>query len=399
MKTLKLKNILFGLMTMMTVVVVMTSCEQELPLSDLTEIKDDNSHAHLEHENYEECGECQIEFEYTTEVNIKLPFAKNKTNVMVGVKDGIAYYQGDIILGKISDILEKGVAKDSQRWPNSTIPYEISSDFSSTQETTINDAIANVNANTNLCLVPRTNEPNYVRFAALATGVCASSIGMVGGEQNISLGANCSFGTTIHEILHAAGVWHEQCREDRDDYITVHIENVIPTGNYIAQFDQQIDGSSDYGPYDYGSVMHYGNYAFSDNGLPTITTIPPGIPIGQRNGLSPGDISTINAMYSGCACPTPTASDITYNQSGSLIANLIATPYAGTLHQFRYRPKSTFGWWQLPWQTLPATTSANSPFYKRCSTQYDVQLRVRCQNGWSLSWGEWSPTKVVGCIM
>ena len=44
--------------------------------------------------------------------------------------------------------------------------------------------------------------------------------------------------------------------------------------------------------------MHYGANAFSKNGLPTIETIPAGIPIGQRGGLSAGDIASVQWLYS-----------------------------------------------------------------------------------------------------
>ncbi len=48
--------------------------------------------------------------------------------------------------------------------------------------------------------------------------------------------------------------------------------------------------------------MHYRSIDFSKNGQPTITVnIPPALPgtvIGQRNGMSAGDINAINSMYS-----------------------------------------------------------------------------------------------------
>jgi hypothetical protein len=43
--------------------------------------------------------------------------------------------------------------------------------------------------------------------------------------------------------------------------------------------------------------MHYGATAFSSNGQPTIETIPAGIPIGQRSGVSAGDVAGVKAIY------------------------------------------------------------------------------------------------------
>jgi hypothetical protein len=60
-----------------------------------------------------------------------------------------------------------------------------------------------------------------------------------------------------HELGHALGLFHEQSRPDRDNYVTVLTNNINPAA--ITNFDKS--SSTDvqtYGvPYDYGSVMHY----------------------------------------------------------------------------------------------------------------------------------------------
>ena len=122
---------------------------------------------------------------------------------------------------------------------------------------------------------------------------------MQGGQQTISLGAGCSTGNAIHEIGHTVGLWHEQSREDRDLFVAINWQN-IQTG-MSAQFNQHITDGDDLGGYDYGSIMHYPRTAFSSNGQETITPTDPNAQIGQRNGLSAGDIAAVAAMYPGCS--------------------------------------------------------------------------------------------------
>ena len=43
--------------------------------------------------------------------------------------------------------------------------------------------------------------------------------------------------------------------------------------------------------------MHYRRFAFSKNGLPTIVPKQSGVILGQRNGLSAGDIAAVHHMY------------------------------------------------------------------------------------------------------
>lgn len=66
----------------------------------------------------------------------------------------------------------------------------------------------------------------------------------------------------MHEMMHAIGFFHEQSRNDRDSYVQIVTNNIVPTArdqfekydlNFITHLGTQ---------YDYGSIMHYGPYDF-----------------------------------------------------------------------------------------------------------------------------------------
>ena len=252
------------------------------------------------------------------------------------IVDGMAVYEGDILLGPASELRPLvGASKGSgraavaitgsrYRWPNGTMPYVIASNIPTPER--ITNAINHWNtvmAGT-VRMVPRTTESNYVSFVlSSSAGTCSSYVGMLGyGSQAVNVGSYCSTGNMIHEIGHAWGLWHEHTREDRDRYVVVNWANINSTQSH--NFNQNISNGDDIGAYDYNSVMHYNATAFSINGLPTLTTIPAGIPIGQRSALSTGDIAAVRLLYPDTAVkapePTPVTVAITSNPAGSSVS-------------------------------------------------------------------------------
>jgi hypothetical protein len=232
--------------------------------------------------------------------------------VQYAVVDGLAIFEGDIVLGTVEEVEAKtqelrdvasgavalGVAitGDQFRWKNCKIPFTI--DPALPNKNRVTDAIAHWQSKTNYTFVERT-AANAAQFPDFVTyrsgGGCSSQVGRRGGQQFVTLGDGCTTGNAIHETGHVVGLWHEQSREDRDHFVTIHFDKI--QAGFEHNFDQHINDGDDIGAYDYGSIMHYPRDAFSKDGSDTITpTNPANAQIGQRVALSAGDIAAANSL-------------------------------------------------------------------------------------------------------
>lgn len=250
----------------------------------------------------------------TEKINIVLPGTNEVGSITVTVRDERAILEGDIDLGPIAELRsqseDRGIRVDGAnfRWPNATIPYDFVDGFTADYIGLIYQAIYYINGATHLNLVRRTNEASYINFRPAAG--CSSFVGRQSqnAAQNVNLmdpnlnnGTGCYFREIMHEIAHAAGLWHEQSREDRNNFVTINWQNVEVGKEH--NFNQHIADATDVGPYDFASDMHYSRFAFSANNQPTITAIG-GQTFGNATEYSVGDVAAINSMYPTKACPT-----------------------------------------------------------------------------------------------
>ncbi|XP_051998748.1 hatching enzyme 1.2 [Xyrauchen texanus] len=221
-----------------------------------------------------------------------------RANEMSGFYTRFAFREGDIVSsGARSAITCSG---DSCLWPKSVdgfvyVPYILSQQYDDMDRITIETGMLDISSSTCVKFVPRTHQANFLNIQSRSG--CWSYLGMIGGSQIVSLQSpGCMWsGVASHELMHALGFLHEQSRSDRDHYVTILWDNIIQSQRHnFKKYETNNLNTA----YDYSSVMHYGKYAFSEDGDPTIIPKPdPYIPIGQRDGPSSVDIHKINILY------------------------------------------------------------------------------------------------------
>lgn len=194
----------------------------------------------------------------------------------------------------------QGIAASSsstvKRWPKGVIPYDIDPAVPEPQRVQI--AAQDWLAKTGIRWIPRTNEADYVHFVS-KTG-CFSAIGMAGGMQELDIvwdpqeQSGCPISIVEHEMGHAIGLAHEQSRADRDDYVVIHFENLEESRK--VEFEKT--NFQSIGQYDVFSIMHYDNFAFSKNGLPTIEA-KDGTKLEYNKPISEKDAAGVKEYYAG----------------------------------------------------------------------------------------------------
>ena len=118
----------------------------------------------------------------------------------------------------------------------------------------------------------QSSDSNYVRVTGQNTG-CWSSVGKRGGQQSLNLQpSGCMSSSTIqHEFIHALGMYHMQSRPDRDQYVTIHFDNIQAGKEH--NFQLLSDTLTFNTEYNARSFMHYPSWGFAiDTSKPTISS-------------------------------------------------------------------------------------------------------------------------------
>jgi hypothetical protein len=149
-----------------------------------------------------------------------------ETAVKVENINGAYVLEGDMVLKPEGVSSAIGVRK-YLRWTDGIIRYQIEPNHPHRKE--ILRTINSLNKNTVLWY-QETSAVNKNYISIVHGNGCYSGLGepVWGDSYPVSIGDGCDYGRIIHELLHAAGLMHEQSRFDRDRYVTIQWDNIIP---------------------------------------------------------------------------------------------------------------------------------------------------------------------------
>ncbi|CAF4174467.1 unnamed protein product, partial [Rotaria sordida] len=270
-------------------------------------------------------------------------------------------FEGDIDLPPISssEPTARGLARLGSivPWPNGIVPYVILPGYAVTQENYIIATMRKMESlfaiNNVPCIQFREKNATDQYYINIINGDgCSSPVGRYTGYTmnrtvNLQYPGCIDDGRIMHELLHTLGFYHEQSRWDRDNYVRINFTNIQPgmTHNfekYNSTYTSTLNTS-----YDYASVMHYENDAFSVNGYPTIETIQGNFSIGQRDNMSDTDIYEVRLFYNcsstgGVTLP-PTTSPTTVNLY--VTNTTISSSLTSTSSVFRRYPYSNLAFY------------------------------------------------------
>ncbi len=273
--------------------------------------------------------------------------------------EGRTYVEVDDMLFWVREGAGIESAFTGNRWTNGIVYYAFDAAVSSANRQNWRDAAAAWSAVAPLIFTEGTGIGNYI-YVQNGSGN-NSYVGMIGGRQVMNIFSWTYKYTIAHEIGHALGLIHEHQRSGRDSYVTINY-SYIQSG-YEYAFD--IAGSTNYGTYDFDSIMHYDKCAVSTD-CPsgytcacshyTITVPPPNTQwqdlIGQRTHLSQLDGTGMAQRYT---APVVTTNSATYVASFSATLNGSVDPNGLTTSvYFQYGTTTGYGF-----TTAPHTKTGN----------------------------------------
>ncbi len=149
-----------------------------------------------------------------------------------------------------------------QPWPEGVIPYDISKLTKPQQALALKAMKRWKDTGANIKFMPRTTEIEYVNFTGKTNA--GNNTSLVGYKKGVHANINITAfwwrqdeWMPVHELGHDLGFFHEHQRWDRDQFVTIHYENIKDGRAPDYDWNPQTNWLVSTLPYDYRSIMHY----------------------------------------------------------------------------------------------------------------------------------------------
>lgn len=257
------------------------------------------------------------DFLFTPYANIAGESIMLKSGATVEKKGNLYFWQGDILLSEVQlqklaetgtietppekeneaaipiciasgmkSIVPQGTSRNCGVYPTSynlwaMVRYSVDPKILPNTRNLIRRAIEHWESRTNIRFYNATNEPvvdptygfeyPYVYFCNRPGNW--SSVGRIGGQQILSIDSTeWRYTAVAHEIGHAIGLHHEQCRYDRDNYINVNLNNLDQERLKPSNYTKVTQNYYCRGAFDWESIMLYGSFDGAKNSnIPVMT--------------------------------------------------------------------------------------------------------------------------------
>lgn len=228
----------------------------------------------------------------------------------LGVAIQTAVWTGDdyVLTAAQKNFLFNGIGKNPiHLWSNGQVYYKYSNSVSEKQRKQFREALNHIRDKSDTCLrffqVTPSSPPesrNHILVTTKDDG-CYSYVGRIGGQQVLNL--NPKYGcwndnVIIHEVLHALGMLHQHQNLNRDKYVKVIKANILNQMRFaFKKYKNTVATNFNVG-YDFDSIMHLPNKAFSKNSKPTLERLNrPNYVLGSTVGMSRYDSYRLKNMY------------------------------------------------------------------------------------------------------
>ena len=185
------------------------------------------------------------------------------------------------------------------KWKDGIIPYYLSGNFTDEEVAIILQAMEDWESVADVHFVEVTPRAGAYQIIKINENTWSSSIGENNSKCQMFFGSGGEiYSHVLHELGHALGLLHEHQRPDRDQYVRIFFDLLLP--QYIINYDKQdnpLITEEDY-EYDYASIMHYPANSFSrDGSSETMESLDEDHPIDRLGIITPIDAQKVIEIY------------------------------------------------------------------------------------------------------